>query len=84
MLGSDILIATAVTYTLGAILSVSYHLFRVSELKVAHDSTRVKDAKNDCVALTRHHAREIKRFWAWPASLLDPKVLAWIRELDKR
>jgi len=84
MLGTGILITIASTYISGMILSASYRMLRMSELKTMHDSTRVKDTKNDCVALARYHSQELKHVWAWPAALLDTKALTWLRELDKK
>lgn len=84
MLDFNIPTMIATIYAIGAALSASYHMLRLSELKHTHDSTRVKDTKNDCVALARHHLHELTRSWIWPVGLLDMKALSWSRSLGKK
>jgi hypothetical protein len=84
MLDFNIPVTIALVYATGATLSAAYHMLRLSELKLEHDSTRVKDTKNDCVALARHHVHELTRSWIWPAGLFDMKALSWSRSLGKK
>jgi hypothetical protein len=84
MLGIDILSAIAAVYFSGAVLSASYHMLRISELKLLNDSTRVKDTKNDCVSMAKRHVHDLKHCWAWPVKLLDLGSLSWARGLDKK
>lgn len=84
MLGTDILSAAIALYFSGAALSASYHLLRISELKLLHDSTRVKDTKNDCISMTKCHVHDLKRCWAWPLKILNMGSLSWAWGLDKK
>jgi hypothetical protein len=73
-------------YTMGTLANVSYRLMRISELKIDHDNTRNKDAKNECVNLTRHHMQGIKESWKWP-SIVVASILAavrWGRSLETK
>lgn len=84
MLDFDIPMVFALTYFAGAFLSAAYHSLRLSELKLTHDSTRVKDTKNDCAAAARYHFSQLRRSWIWPLDLLSIEALSWSRSLGKK
>lgn len=81
MLATIIPAAVASIYFSGFVLSTSYRLVRLAEIKFEHDATRSKDVKNDCINLTRYHVRELRDAWMWPIGLLDLSALKWGRAL---
>jgi hypothetical protein len=71
-------------YIAGTALNIAYRLMRIAELKVDHDTTRSKDVKNECMALTRHHMGGLRSSWKWPTVVVTgtTAALKWGKSLD--
>lgn len=71
-------------YVGGTTLNIAYRLMRIAELKVDHDNTRSKDAKNECISLTRHHMNGLRSAWKWPSVIVMSTIsaLKWGKSLD--
>jgi len=81
-----LLLAVSSIYVMGTMISVSYRLVRISELKIDFDSTRSKDVRNECITLTRHHVRGLKTSVLWPHHVFTgaKSAISWIGSLDSR
>jgi len=81
-----LLLAISSIYVMGIMISASYRLTRISELKIDFDSTRSKDMRNECITLARHHAQGLKMSVLWPHHVFTgaKSAISWARSLDSK